>query len=219
MSSVIVRVRVTLKGRLVKEYRFGQERVTIGRDPESSVFLDNPGISRCHAVLERQGDYVYLQDMESANGTYVNDEPVRRERVKDGDKVRIGKFLLELSMQEDRRGTAEDERPRMAAHEGTMVMDSAQIQRLLERTKQGEEQASVERARQPQLEPVPQGNVLRFPQSAVVAGAPAPQDVVAPAPMPRRFSAAWWHGQSMGIAIGFAIGLIAGVLMAGLLGG
>lgn len=213
MSNVIITVRVTLKGRLLKEYRFGQDRITIGRDPESNIFLDNPGISRLHAVLEKRGDRVMLQDMESANGTLLNDQSVRRETVKDGDKVRIGKFLLELNVLEDRRGAGEDEeqRPRNTAHEGTMVMDTAQIQRMLERTKEGEEQAT--RFRQP--EPIAEGNVLRVPQMAAIPGRDFPAS--APLRAARPMTLAWLQQQAVGILIGFGAGLVAGMVLASVL--
>lgn len=215
MPNVVLGIRVTLKGRLVKEFRFGQKRITIGRDPESHVFLDNAGISRCHAVLERQEDDIYLKDMESANGTLLNEESIHREQVKDGDKVRIGKFLLELTLEEERRGSVEEERPRTAAYDGTMVMDAASIRRLLTRTKEGEERADEELARRP--EPVAEGNVFRMPQSA-----PAPGNVF-PVPLarraPRPLTALWWKSQALGLVIGFAVGLAAGALLIGLLSG
>ena len=215
MSNVILTVRVTLKGRLIKEHRFSQERITIGRDPESNVFLDNPGISRLHAVLERRGDVIMVQDMESANGTLLNEHSVRREAIKDGDKVRIGKFLLTLSVVEDRRGTAEEEeRPRIAAHEGTMVMDTATIQRMLDQTKQGEERAGDRFTRERQ--PVVEGNVVRLAQPAAIPGRDFPP---AAARRARPFTGLWWKTQAAGLAVGFVLGIIVGVLLVGILAG
>lgn len=220
MANVILTIRVTLKGRLIKEHRFPQERITIGRDPESNVFLDNPGISRLHAVLERRGDTVMLQDMESANGTLLNDHSVRRESVKDGDKVRIGKFLLSLSIAEDRRGTSEEEeRPRIGAHEGTMVMDTATIQRMLDQTKQGEERAGDRflREREPVGQgAIVQGNVVRMPQPAAIPGRDFPP---AATRSPRPLTASWWKAQATGLVIGFVLGVVVGVLLVGFLAG
>ena len=61
----------------------------IGRDPQSHIVLDNPGISRCHAELVREEDGFYINDQESANGTFLNDVPVTRSHLKDGDRIRM----------------------------------------------------------------------------------------------------------------------------------
>jgi hypothetical protein len=69
-------------------------RETIGRAPDSDVFLDDVTVSRRHAVIERAPDGLYIRDLESLNGTYVNRRRVERQRLTDGDEVQIGKFKL-----------------------------------------------------------------------------------------------------------------------------
>ncbi|RJQ44172.1 MAG: FHA domain-containing protein, partial [Gaiellales bacterium] len=70
------------------------ERTTIGRAPDSDVFLDDITVSRHHAVLLRQEDGYYVQDQGSLNGTYVNHVRVETQKVTDGDQLQIGKFKL-----------------------------------------------------------------------------------------------------------------------------
>ena len=68
--------------------------MTIGRRPDSAVFLDDVTVSRDHALLvKRSGDY-YLDDLGSLNGTYVNRQRVDSHRLEDGDELQIGKFKL-----------------------------------------------------------------------------------------------------------------------------
>lgn len=64
---------------------------TIGRAPTSDVRIDDPFASSAHARLFVRGEYMYIEDMGSTNGTYLNRRPLRRaERLGDGDTIRIG---------------------------------------------------------------------------------------------------------------------------------
>ena len=199
MSQSILEVRVTLKGRPVREFRFSDARITIGRDPSSNIFLDNPGISREHAILERKGTGIYVQDLGSANGTFLNDAQILRERVREGDRVRVGKFSLEVRLEEDRRGTESGRSPG-AAFEGTMVLETAQIDRLMTRTKEAESLAAV------MSETEREGNVVRARVH------PMPGLAAARESEPAR-GLAWWKSQVWGLAIGFFAGVVAGALI------
>jgi hypothetical protein len=69
-------------------------RMTIGRDPESSIFLNDVTVSRAHAVVHNDGGHVRIQDAGSLNGTYVNDDIVTDAQLKSGDTVQIGRFQM-----------------------------------------------------------------------------------------------------------------------------
>src|SRR6266850_5163422 len=92
----VLSLRLALMGRPVKSYVFGKPVITVGRDPESDVVIDNPGVSREHLRLERAADGEYeVADMGSANGTFLNDLPVRcKIPLRSGDCVRFGKYTL-----------------------------------------------------------------------------------------------------------------------------
>jgi pSer/pThr/pTyr-binding forkhead associated (FHA) protein len=76
-------------------FRLTGERVTVGRDSESDIFLDDVTVSRNHAVLVVTGEAVTLQDLGSLNGTYVNRRRIDApEALVDGDELQIGKFRL-----------------------------------------------------------------------------------------------------------------------------
>jgi hypothetical protein len=72
---------------------------TIGRSPEASVLVDDPGVSRFHARITRiEGGGFEVVDLGSKNGTFVNGVRVDRSTVKLGDKIRVGpRVVLELS--------------------------------------------------------------------------------------------------------------------------
>ena len=67
----------------------------IGRDPEADIFLNDVTVSRRHAQLRREEGGVYLKDLGSLNGTFVNGRIISEEvRLQDGDEVQIGRFRL-----------------------------------------------------------------------------------------------------------------------------
>ena len=81
-------------GRVGESFPLEGERMTIGRAPESDIFLDDVTVSRDHALLVRRGADYYLDDSGSLNGTYVNRERVDSHRLEDGDELQIGKYKL-----------------------------------------------------------------------------------------------------------------------------
>jgi hypothetical protein len=81
-------------GRVGESFALDGDRMTIGRRPDSDVFLDDVTVSRDHALLvKRSGDY-YLDDLGSLNGTYVNRNRIESHRLEDGDELQVGKFKL-----------------------------------------------------------------------------------------------------------------------------
>jgi hypothetical protein len=81
-------------GRVGESFALDSDRMTIGRRPDSDVFLDDVTVSRDHALLvKRSGDY-YLDDLGSLNGTYVNRHRIESHRLEDGDELQVGKFKL-----------------------------------------------------------------------------------------------------------------------------
>ncbi len=81
-------------GRVGQSFPLSGEKMTIGRSPETDVFLDDVTVSREHATLVRRGGDWYLDDSGSLNGTYVNRQRVDSHRLADGDELQIGKFKL-----------------------------------------------------------------------------------------------------------------------------
>jgi FHA domain len=81
-------------GRAGETFSLDGERTAIGRTPESDVFLDDVTVSRNHALLVRRRDGIYIDDLGSLNGTYVNRERIESRKLVDGDELQIGKYKL-----------------------------------------------------------------------------------------------------------------------------
>ena len=81
-------------GRAGERFVLRGDRLTIGRRPDSEVFLDDVTVSRDHALLIRRADQWHLDDCGSLNGTYVNRSRIESQRLEEGDEVQIGKYKL-----------------------------------------------------------------------------------------------------------------------------
>jgi len=81
-------------GRAGESFAIEGERMTIGRSPDASVFLDDVTVSRNHALLVRRRDGLYLDDLGSLNGTYVNRRRIESHKLQHGDELQVGKYKL-----------------------------------------------------------------------------------------------------------------------------
>ena len=81
-------------GRVGESFSVEGERMSIGRRPDSEVFLDDVTVSRDHALLISRADQWYLDDCGSLNGTYVNRSRIESQRLQEGDELQIGKYKL-----------------------------------------------------------------------------------------------------------------------------
>ena len=81
-------------GRAGEAFNVAGERMTIGRSPDAEVFLDDVTVSRNHALLVRRRDGLYIDDLGSLNGTYVNRRRIESHRLQDGDELQVGKYKL-----------------------------------------------------------------------------------------------------------------------------
>jgi pSer/pThr/pTyr-binding forkhead associated (FHA) protein len=81
-------------GRVGESFPLEGERMTIGRRPESDLFLDDVTVSRDHAIIVQRGGDYYLDDCGSLNGTYVNRQRVDSRKLADGDELQVGKYKL-----------------------------------------------------------------------------------------------------------------------------
>ena len=68
--------------------------VLIGRLDNCDVVLDSPEVSRRHAIIRQVGNAYFLEDLDSSNGTYVNNEPIKRAELHEGDLIQISNFRL-----------------------------------------------------------------------------------------------------------------------------
>ena len=88
------RMIVSIDGVVIKEVQLTKERTTLGRRPYNDIVIDNLAVSGEHAVIHMQGQDVEIEDLGSTNGTYVNAKAVKRQELRNGDTVEVGKYKI-----------------------------------------------------------------------------------------------------------------------------
>ncbi|HXN32089.1 MAG TPA: DUF4388 domain-containing protein [Polyangiaceae bacterium] len=79
------------------EFPIGVDKqILIGRSSDLDMVLVEDMVSRKHARISMQGDQIWIEDLGSTNGTFVNGEKIKRARLKEGDRVLIGTSILKL---------------------------------------------------------------------------------------------------------------------------
>ena len=87
MQARLAAISGKLKGAIVT---IKDDSFVIGREVAANLCIADASVSRRHSLIEKQGDNLVISDLESLNGTFVNDVPVRTRVLEHGDRVRIG---------------------------------------------------------------------------------------------------------------------------------
>ena len=88
------RMIVSIDGVVIKEVQLTKERTTLGRRPYNDIVIDNLAVSGEHAVIHMAGHDVDIEDLGSTNGTYVNAKAVKRQELRNGDTIEVGKYKI-----------------------------------------------------------------------------------------------------------------------------
>src|SRR5262245_61549445 len=72
------------------------KEIVVGRSSELDMVLVEDMVSRRHAKLTVTGDQIFIQDLGSTNGTFVNGEKIKRARLNEGDRILIGTSIIKL---------------------------------------------------------------------------------------------------------------------------
>jgi FHA domain len=112
---------VSLDGVVIKEVQITKDKTTLGRRPYNDIVIDNLAVSGEHAVLQMVGSDVFIEDLNSTNGTYINGKAVKKQLLQHNDTVEIGKYKIRYIVEEGND------------YEKTMIMRPGQLQAELAR--------------------------------------------------------------------------------------
>jgi pSer/pThr/pTyr-binding forkhead associated (FHA) protein len=87
---------VSIDGVVIKEVQLTKDRTTLGRRPYNDIVIDNLAVSGEHAVMQLSGNEVWLEDLNSTNGTYINGKAVKKQLLQNNDTVEIGKYKIKF---------------------------------------------------------------------------------------------------------------------------
>ena len=91
---------VSLDGVMIKEVQITKDKTTLGRRPYNDIVIDNLAVSGEHAVLQMVGSDVFIEDLNSTNGTYINGKAVKKQLLVHNDTVEIGKYKIKYIVDE-----------------------------------------------------------------------------------------------------------------------
>ena len=83
-------------GNLGKRFLLDNESITIGRDRDNDIILESDSVSRHHCRIEHRNDRIYAVDLDSTNGTFINDDidPITDVQLRRGDQIKIGDTIF-----------------------------------------------------------------------------------------------------------------------------
>lgn len=85
---------ISIDGVVIKEAQLTKDRTSLGRRPYNDIVIDNLAVSGEHAVLHVGPDGVFIEDLSSTNGTYVNGKAIKRHPLQNNDTIEIGKYKI-----------------------------------------------------------------------------------------------------------------------------
>ncbi len=94
----MIKLTLRFSGNLVDKFQFDKDLIVIGRNSTCDLVLDNLGVSREHAQIERNAGVYILHDLGSNNGTFVNGKKVDQYNLNTGDEFSIGKYAVEVDL-------------------------------------------------------------------------------------------------------------------------
>ncbi len=119
--------------KIVKEVPVGSRPVTIGRAPDNDLAVDNLAVSNYHAKVYYEAGRMVIEDLDSLNGTFVNDLRVERATLHDQDRVHIGKHTIKVDTSGDAPVPWDTGRKAAAPRiNETMVLDTKERRQMLQ---------------------------------------------------------------------------------------
>jgi hypothetical protein len=140
---------VSLEGVVIKEAQISKDRTTLGRRPYNDIVIDNLAVSGEHAVIQTLGNDVYIEDLNSTNGSYLNGKAIKKHLLQNDDVVEIGKYRIrfQADMGENYERTmvmkAGPAKPAAATAAGVPVTSTAAAVKVLSGVATGREVALV----------------------------------------------------------------------------
>jgi len=119
------------EGEKVNSYSVEKDEVKIGRASDNELIINDFGVSRHHAKVTIEDGQPFISDMNSRNGTRVNNVLVTRGDLKDGDEISLGKFPIRFTKTTDEKVQLEEEQEENLLHPGTFIKPISDIRMIL----------------------------------------------------------------------------------------
>lgn len=111
-----------LKDVTLEEFPINQSTITIGRDRDNDIVIDNRAISRHHVKIFQDDNQYIIEDLDSGNGTFVNNKKIIKDTLRNQDEILVGKHTL-IFVHEDKMPSQENEGIASSFAEETVILD------------------------------------------------------------------------------------------------
>jgi pSer/pThr/pTyr-binding forkhead associated (FHA) protein len=131
----MAKLTLMFEEKTVKEVPVGARPVGIGRSPDNDLPVDNLAVSNYHARVYVEAGRLVVEDLDSLNGTFVNDMRVERATLHDGDSIHIGKHHIKVNATADtplQQGGSVQQKAAAPRINETMVLDTKVRREMLQ---------------------------------------------------------------------------------------
>ncbi len=129
----MAKLSLKFENRVLKEVPIGGRPLSIGRAPDNDLCVDNLAISNYHAKVYVEAGRLVVEDLNSLNGTFVNDLRIERATLHDGDSIVVGKHTIFVDQSGDAAVPWDSGRKLSAPRvDETMVLDTKQRREMLQ---------------------------------------------------------------------------------------
>ncbi|MBF0292933.1 MAG: FHA domain-containing protein [Nitrospinae bacterium] len=119
---------ITFKDKTLQEVELSKS-ITVGREV-GDILIKNPSVSARHLKIEKNGNIYTLTDLNSTNGTFVNDERVTSKELKSGDMITVGRHVLKFDNPEESKEETFDLGFDQDVGGRTMMMDPSKLRAI-----------------------------------------------------------------------------------------
>ena len=127
----MARLILTFNKQVIKEYPFLKDSVTIGREEDNTIVIPNLAVSGYHARIDKAGSEFIITDLQSTNGTFLNNKQVVSQKLAHGDNILIGKHII-LFVASEKKVKAGGTPDKMDLGK-TMMLDTAKQRELIKK--------------------------------------------------------------------------------------
>ncbi len=127
------KILLKFKDAVIKEMKIEKDIYKIGRKTENDIVIDNMAVSGFHAQLIKSNDTVYVEDLNSTNGTFVNGKKISKHILNHGDVILIGSHTIEF-MADIKKEVEPTQAYKTRSMDATIVLDTKAQEQILTAT-------------------------------------------------------------------------------------
>jgi pSer/pThr/pTyr-binding forkhead associated (FHA) protein len=104
----MLKIELAFKGKILKQIETDKNEITIGRGNNNDIQIDNLGVSKTHAKILKNANAYTVVDLDSTNGTVLNDKQIKKADLAPQDILTIGKHTLSITSMDEAKASFED---------------------------------------------------------------------------------------------------------------